>query len=108
MKRLGECVAENFADSQFNVDRLASELGFSVRQLQRKMTATLGRKPGDYLRGFRLERARKMLESKTGGVSDIAYAVGFKNPGHFSITFRKAFGMTPTELLQAGETEKEG
>ena len=98
--RKAMAVLERFlADSDFGVTRLAEELGFSRRQLHRKITALTGEPPADLVRNFRLERAADLLLQKAGTVSEIAYATGFKSPSHFSNLFHEHYGVPPSEYV---------
>jgi len=48
----------------------------------------------------RLQQARRLLSSRTGGskkISEIAYDVGFSDLAYFNRTFRSRFGMTPSD-----------
>ncbi len=84
-------------EPHFGVYEMADELGFSRRQLHRKLTALTGKAPADFIKRVRLERAAQLLKRQAGNISEIAYAVGFKKPKHFSLLFREAFGKTPTD-----------
>jgi AraC-like DNA-binding protein len=52
---------------------------------------------------MRLGRARQLFEARTGNVSDVAFQVGYKNLAHFSKSFAKEFGVSPSEFLTAQE-----
>jgi AraC-like DNA-binding protein len=52
--------------------------------------------PGAFLREMRLARAAQLLEQESGTVSEVAYAVGYRDPEHFSKQFRKAYGVVPS------------
>jgi transcriptional regulator GlxA family with amidase domain len=49
---------------------------------------------------MRLERAREMLLQTEIPVTEVAEAVGFVNPAHFSRAFNKRFGIAPSALRQ--------
>jgi len=46
---------------------------------------------------IRLEEAARLFSLKHGGVTEIAYTVGFKSIGHFSRSFSKHFGESPSD-----------
>ena len=70
----------------------------SRSQLYRKLKALTGQTPTLFLRKIRLERGRELLEQDYGNVSEVAYAVGFKDAGYFAKCFREAFGTLPKEV----------
>lgn len=98
---------ERIKDNRFGVYELAEELGFSRRQLHRKMTALTGKGPADFIRQFRLERAAQLLRHGAGNIAETAYAVGFNKPQHFSTLFRENFGKTPSEYAAEAKRDKE-
>ncbi|QKX05472.1 helix-turn-helix transcriptional regulator [Aquimarina sp. TRL1] len=51
-----------------------------------------------YLTSIRMEKAKKMLIEEELTVSEVAYAVGYKNPQHFTTAFKKKFNYLPSNL----------
>jgi len=49
-----------------------------------------------YLNKIRINESKKLLETTTNSIIDISLAVGYNNHNHFSATFKKLTGMTPT------------
>ncbi len=92
-------IEEHLEDGHFGVFELSEEMGFSRRQLHRKMTAITGRTPAEFIRRVRLERASQLLNQRAGNISEVAYKVGFSKPQHFSNLFKETFGMTPSDYL---------
>lgn len=91
---------KNFADPDFGVDEFTREIGMSRMQLHRKLKALTDKSPGDFLRLFRLEHAKKLLSAKGISVSEAAYQSGFNNLPNFSRLFKAWAGVTPTEFQQ--------
>lgn len=77
-------------------------------QLHRKLKALTGESPGDFLRTMRLQRAKRLLESRAGNVSEIAYEVGFNNLSFFSKCYREQFGISPGESISSHVTNVSG
>ncbi|WP_164170722.1 helix-turn-helix domain-containing protein, partial [Stenotrophomonas maltophilia] len=50
-----------------------------------------------YLQEYRLREAHRMLCDEEANVSTVAYRVGY-SPAHFSIAFRKRYGISPSEI----------
>ncbi len=99
LQKLVAIVEENLAEEDFNVEKLSSDLAMSRRQLLRKIRALTGQTPTDFVRSFRLKRAKQMMEKGAGTISEIAYAVGFNNLAYFSRSFRKEYGKPPSEFV---------
>ena len=100
IQRIQETLDERLGDEQFSVEELAAAAGMSRSQLHRKLTALIDQPPVEFIRNFRLRRAKEMLEAGTGNVSEVCYAVGFSSPAYFSKAFKEAFGMSPSELAR--------
>ncbi|MFQ5570388.1 MAG: ATP-binding protein [Rhodothermales bacterium] len=102
LERVREVVEAHMGNSNFGVEWLADEVGFSVRQLRRRLKAATRLSPGGYIRKMRLERARQLLAQQAGTVAEIAYAVGFQDPDYFSRLFKQTVGVSPSEYRTEG------
>jgi CheY-like chemotaxis protein len=99
VERLEQILEASHGDPEFGLAQMAAGIFMSPRQLQRKLKATLGHNPSEYLRSFRLRRSRELL--KTGlQVGTVADAVGFSSPAYFTSCFKAQFGETPSEYQQ--------
>jgi DNA-binding response OmpR family regulator len=92
---------KNHADADFSVEELAEEVSMSRMQLHRKLKALTDQSPGEFLRRFRLERAKQLLSIEGTQVSEVCFKVGFNNVSHFSKAFRDFAGVTPTEFIES-------
>ena len=100
IQKVREIVAKNFADENFALPQLCMEIGMSRSQLFRKMKAVMDTSPSDFIRSYRLAKARFLLETTPLTVSEVAWQTGYKNPGHFSTSFQEAFGVSPSSLAK--------
>lgn len=48
-----------------------------------------------FIKGYRMDKARELLEYSPKKISQIAREVGFSNNSYFCRSFREHFGMTP-------------
>ena len=104
LEQVRAAVVAHLSDDSFSVQRLAGEVGMSRGHLHRQLKALVKQTPTDLIRTIRLERATHLLASRAGTVSEIAYAVGFKSLGHFSDSFKEAYGCRPSAYADRGET----
>ncbi len=79
-----------------DVAGLARIAGCSPSHLAHLFTGQVGATPMAYLEAQRIERARHLLAATTMAVKEIAAAVGFSNPFHFSTRFRRHVGRSPS------------
>jgi AraC-like DNA-binding protein/quercetin dioxygenase-like cupin family protein len=68
-------------------------------RLFRRITAAT---PVDYINLYRVRQAAILLRSTDRKITDIAFAVGFRNLSYFNTVFRQRFGCTPTEYRKRG------
>ncbi len=53
--------------------------------------------PGQYIRNFRITKARHLLESSTLPIEEIAQHCGYNHANSFTRIFKQTYGMTPRE-----------
>jgi AraC-like DNA-binding protein len=83
---------------------VAAECGLSLRYLH-DLFRDDGRTFREYIMSERLRRARRMLEIGSPlntKVTEVCLASGFSNLSHFSTAFRRAFSISPSEVLRRG------
>ncbi len=80
------------------VEGLARRLGYSVRQLNRLVTAEVGTGPLSLARAQRSQTARVLLETTDLPISHVAFAAGFASVRQCNETVRQIFADTPSGL----------
>jgi YesN/AraC family two-component response regulator len=98
MNKVMEVIENHISEEEFSIEQFGKEVGMSRMQLHRKLKALTGKSASNYLRSVRLAKAKKMIEEKTGSISEIAYSVGFSSPQYFTRSFKEEFGYPPSEL----------
>ena len=83
--------------SQSSFEEYAKKRGIHPATLRRYWERYFYEPPGRYLNALRMEEARRMLVETRKSVSEIAYALRFKDPLYFSRLFRKRFGCTASD-----------
>ena len=97
LQKVMEAVETNMGDPDFSMEKFGQQVALSRMQLHRKLKALTDQSPGDFLRSMRLKRAKRLLESRAGNVSEVAYEVGFNNLSYFSKCYKEEFGISPNE-----------
>ena len=97
LRRLRDYV-ESSLPEDLDVTMLANVAALSPAHFARAFAATVGMTPLHYVMTRRLARAHELLERTDRSALDIALAVGFKTPSHFTSRFRREFGVTPREI----------
>ena len=82
----------------FRAATLAAQLGMSEAHLRRLFRETYGKTPRKYATEVRIRRAADLLRGTERSIKQIAQAVGYQNVAAFDRIFKRAFGVTPSEL----------
>lgn len=98
LNQLHAIIQKNLSDSEFGVEDIGKGIGLSRVQLYRKVKAMTGSSVVDLLRKARLAKAKRLLESRSMSVSEVAYEVGFSAPSYFTKCFKEEYGMLPGEV----------
>lgn len=84
-------------EEEITLDQLAAQTGYASYYLSRKFKKEVGSIPADYIRRQRLDRAAFLLRTTNEDVQTISFRLQFSSQSYFSESFRKVYGMTPTE-----------
>ncbi len=91
-------ILEKSPDEAPTMAGLARQVGMSETKLKRGFKQEFGKPVFEFLRGYRLETARKMLVSGKWNVTEAALEVGYSSVSHFSQIFQKEFGIFPSHM----------
>lgn len=98
LKQLHAIIQQNLSDSEFSVEDIGKQIGLSRVQLYRKVKAMTGSSVVDLLRKARLAKAKRLLETRSMSVSEVAYDVGFSAPSYFTKCFKEEYGILPGDV----------
>jgi len=83
---------------QWTVEEMAAVVGIGTTLFNEKVKTYSGFSPINYLINIRISEAIKLLKKKDISLTDIALDTGFYSSQHFSTTFKKLTGYTPSEF----------
>ncbi|MGD1893448.1 MAG: ATP-binding protein [Cyclobacteriaceae bacterium] len=98
LQKVMTTIKNNLDNEFFSVDDITREVGFSRSQLHRKLKALTDKSAQQLIAEVRLNEAYRLLEHKTGSVSEVAYSVGYTNMSYFAKTFKEKFGLLPSKV----------
>ena len=90
----------NVSNADVTVDQLAVYLGMGRTSMYNKIKGLTGKSPVELIQEFRMEKATYYLKSGQFSVSETSYKVGFSDPGYFSRSFKKHFGISPADYMK--------
>lgn len=103
VEQIKQYIRENYSDSGMGVDQLAREVGMTPNYLSSIFKKNTGENLSRYLKSFRMERAREMLENTNEKIGIICEKCGFVNVSYFCQSFREFFGISPQKYRDQGE-----
>ncbi len=83
-----------------SLNDLAYLSGRSLSTFKREFQAIYNEPTFQWIRNRRLERAKELLMNSGLSVTDVCFATGFENVAHFSKSFKKKYGVPPSEVKQ--------
>lgn len=81
-----------------NLDELSRHFKLEKGYIIHRFTDKYGISPYKYINQKRIETAKNMLSDKNMKICEIASALGYNGSQHFSSSFKKAIGKTPSEF----------
>ena len=97
LEKVVHCIEKNMGDPQLDVAMVAEVVHMSSSQLNRKLNALIGQPPGQLIRSMRLQRAADLLQQNAGTIAEICFDTGFTDQANFSRSFKKQFGVSPSQ-----------
>ena len=80
---------------------LSSEIDLSLKKLKEGFKQIYGTTVYGFLFDYKMELARKLLESGAHNVNEVGLKVGYSTARHFIAAFKKHYGTTPKKYIQS-------
>jgi AraC-like DNA-binding protein len=103
LRRVTAYIDENL-QRQLRLAELSAVVHMSPYHFARLFKRSTSVSPHRFVVRRRIDEAQALLATQTVAIAEIARSVGFRTPSHFTTTFRRITGMTPTEYRSAGST----
>lgn len=96
LRQITDRRAEHAAE-ELRLERLAAQAGLSKFHFQPLFEGAVGAAPSRYQINLRMNEARPQPREVKRSVIDVAFAVGYASPSHFSQLFRRETGLSPND-----------
>ncbi|CAM1346718.1 helix-turn-helix domain-containing protein [Tenacibaculum insulae] len=83
------------------LQELATEVGLNLKKLKEGFKQIYGDTVYSFLFDYKMEHARKLLESNQFNVNEVGLQVGYSTSSHFIAAFKKKFGTTPKQYVMS-------
>jgi len=100
IKKAKEIVINNMAEPP-GLQELADMIGLTLKKLKTGFKQVYGDSVYSFLFDYKLEYARKLLDSGTYNVNEVGVLIGYSTSSHFISAFKKKFGTTPKKYLMS-------
>ena len=81
------------------LQELSNETGLNLKKLKEGFKQVYGDTVYSFLFDYKMEYARKLLESNQYNVNEVGLQVGYSTASHFIAAFKKKFGTTPKQYV---------
>ena len=99
MKELYELMEKELANTDLDITRMTEMMKISRTKFYYKVKGLTGENPSVFFKRYKLNRAADLLKEGKFNMSEIAYMTGFNTLSHFSTSFKKQFGVPPSEYV---------
>lgn len=97
MDELYALMQKRAGELDLNVAAVSRDLLISQSKFTYKLKELTGDTPGVFFRKYKLNKAAQLLREGKHNVSEVALMTGFATAAHFSVAFKKQFGVSPSE-----------
>ncbi len=84
-----------------SLQELADEIGLNLKKLKEGFKQIYGDSVFSFLFDYKMEVARKLLESGDNNVNEVGHRVGYSTSSHFIAAFKKKYGTTPKKYVMS-------
>ena len=97
-------IEEHLAEEEMSIVSVASHIYLNPVYFGRVFKETMQMSFKKYLLQRRMERAKRILQTKTDSISSICEEIGISNPSYFSHLFKEYTGKLPSEYKKEFDT----
>ena len=99
MKQLYDLMEKELDNTELDITRITEMMKISRTKFYYKVKGLTGENPSVFFKRYKLNRAADLLKEGKYNMSEIAYMTGFNTLSHFSTSFKKQFGVPPSEYV---------
>ena len=97
MKQLYSLMEKELDNTDLDINRITEMMKISRTKFYYKVKGLTGENPSVFFKRYKLNRAADLLKEGKHNMSEIAWMTGFSTLSHFSTSFKKQFGVPPSE-----------
>lgn len=101
LMNLIKAVNEGLPTGEFGVEAIASKLNMSEQTFRRRLQSATGETPKAYISAIQMEKASNLLLNNPDlPIIEVAEQCGFNDASSFSHTFKRTYGISPSQYRE--------
>lgn len=100
IRKAKDIVIANMAEPP-GLEELSEQVGISLKKLKMGFRQIYGDSVYSFLFDYKMDYARKLLDSGSYNVNEVGLRIGYSTASHFIAAFKKKFGTTPKKYLMS-------
>ncbi len=101
LQELLHIIDENIEDAELDVEFLCKQLHISRTKLYQKIKSISNQSVGEFIRTIRLKKAVYLMTHEGVSIGEVVDKIGMQSSSNFSRAFKKEFGQSPMQFMQA-------
>lgn len=98
LEKLNNLIEKHISTDDLDIAFMTDKMAMSHSTFYRKVKALTGMRANEYIKKAKLRKSMTLLQNEQYSISEVAMLTGFNNIGNFRESFKREFGMTPSEV----------
>lgn len=98
IEKLNSIIEKHLSTDDLDIAFMTDKMAMSHSTFYRKVKALTGLSANEYIKKAKLRQSMMLLKTKDYSISEVAMLTGFNNLGNFRESFKREFGMTPSDV----------
>lgn len=103
LEKLNSLIEKHISTDNLDIAFVTDKMAMSHSTFYRKVKALTGMSANEYIKKAKLRQSMELLQTSQYTISEVAMLTGFNNLGNFRESFKKEFGMTPSDIRKKKE-----
>lgn len=99
VKKTIDYIEKSYAD-KVSLEEIAVKMKVSPEYISHLFTKEIGISFSDYLKKYRIDVAKRLMEKSNYKIYEIGERIGYKDPKYFYKMFKDVTGLSPKEYLK--------
>jgi two-component system, response regulator YesN len=99
VKKTVNYIESSYAD-KVSLEKIASQLKVTPEYISHLFTKEMGISFSDYVKKYRIDMAKKIMQSSNWKIYQIGEKVGYRDPKYFNRVFKEVTGLSPKEYMK--------